>query len=69
MHQTPSTKDYKPALGGAQGGKSSANMVSVNGQIKGKARQDNFQVGLAGGFFAGGAGVETKDDKKKVVFS
>jgi hypothetical protein len=68
IQQKPSNNDYKPSLGSMSGGKSSSTMVSANGQIKGQPRQDNFQVGMNGGFFAGGKGIETKDDKKKVAF-
>jgi len=62
----PSRNEYNPALGSNQGGNSSTNMAVSNGQLRGKPRQDNFQVGLGGGFFQGTGNEQTKQDKKKV---
>lgn len=62
----PTRNEYNPSLGNNHGANSSPNMAVANGQLKGKARQDNFQVGLGGGFFQGTGNEQSKNDKKKV---
>lgn len=66
LQPTPGRNDYNPSLGVNQGGSSQGNIAVSNGQLRGKAKQDNFQVGLGGGFFQGTGNEQSLQDKKKV---